>query len=1532
MATAKPFHQSSADGNDSLSKSFRAGFGCRASTSGRHVPADSVRRDANLATFIGRVGALAVALGIGGAIATNPGIACADDAPPSAGAEQPSSASNSDATSTDAPQSPSTPSSSDIGPPTGSADPTGSTPETAGSETERTLDDGVVVRSSGGAHTSENDDTTPDIPEDDAAPDPADPEEPTPPGTDDPITEDPSPRPPDATPDAVPPSAENKSENSSTAKQDNESETSQRFMKTTAADEETAPADAEDDTGVQVLTTLATTDQSANLATLSTVDTTVPEPAAPDLWAVPRAFMTMAFSMVDAVLTPFLGPIPSTPAPDTPLLWAVLGWVRRQFAEALQVGPFAPTAQVVAAAEGVHPPGEGPDDPTGLPDDLERTVLVDGLDQPTDFRFLPNGDILIAEKGGAIKLYDGDQVHGEPLITLAVLPTDTDEERGLLGIEIDPNFAQNGYIYVSYTTAQNFDRLSRLTVTGHTADPASELVLLESDQPGNIYHHGGEIHFGPDGKLYWAMGMNTNNPNSQNLSNVHGKILRINPDGTIPEDNPFVDTPGAIDAIWAYGLRNPFRFTFTPDGQLLAGDVGGDAWEELNIVTRGGNYGWPNAEGVCTGTCPYVNPIYTYAHTPPPAKAGSITGVMVYTDDLLGEQYQNKVFIADYTLGWIKELTFDSTFTSFISERMFDDQAGTTVKLMQGPDGKIYQLNIFPGTLSVIAPSGGNRAPSAVITASPDNGLSPLNISFSSAGSSDPDPNTTLTYSWDFGDGTTSTLANPTKTYTVNGPYDVTLVVSDGEKIGQATKRIVVGSTAPTAEILSPVLNSLYAAGDTISFSGLGTDAEDGDLPDSAYKWTVVFGHADHVHPFRDNIIGPTGTITLPRSADNIDTTYYRLTLTVTDSSGLSTSTSTVIKPRLVTLTINASDPDATFTVDGIPKKGSFTEQAVVGVERVIAAVSPQYVSNGQFVFNSWSDGGAQSHTIITPGANATYTINYDRYNAAPAPWQEGDIGHPTVAGYSSYDNGTFTIRAAGGDIWGPTDEFHYVHQGFNGDGTIIARVTAQTDTDDWAKSGIMIKESATAGAKYVLLAVTPENGVTFQYNFNGDGGSAPYTFPNAWLKLERHGDVFTGYASANGTDWTMVGQTTLAMNTDVTAGLAVVSHKFDTLNTSTFDGVSVISNQQWTSTDVGAPRTPGSTTIAAGVHTLKGSGDDIWGDADQFHLSYQTLPGDGQIIARVTSFTDTTDSWAKAGLIVKDSTAAGADYALLAVTPGNGINLQSGFDTNIAGPAVIPGNTWLKLERIGNTVTGFTSLDGQIWTEIGSATVDLDGDAVIGLFVSAHDGSQLSTATFDHVTVTKSTAGPASLPAPWTSDDVGAPRLAGSAAHAAGVFTVNGAGDDIWGDADQFHFVHQTLTGDGEIVARVVAQEVGTDGWAKSGIMIKQSATAGSPYALLAVTPEHGITFQHNFTGDAGSAPYALPNAWLKLARSGDTVTGYTSADGVNWTEISSVAVALAADVEVGLFVSSHNGSQINTSVFDNVAVTPAVDPLAAL
>lgn len=691
--------------------------------------------------------------------------------------------------------------------------------------------------------------------------------------------------------------------------------------------------------------------------------------------------------LINQYILPLLaGPAPGE-TPDSPVLWAVLGWVRRQtdqIASALRI-PEVTEAVTAWGALTIQQISQSCGEPAaGLPPELERTVIVSGLYEPVDFRFLPDGSgILIAEKGGAIKLFQEDQ----GTTTLVELPTKTDFESGIGGIEVDPNFAENHYVYVSYTNGNDVDVLSRFTLTGDAATIlASEQVLIASDQTAGPIHHGGEIYYednpgdSPD-YIYWAKGDNSVGTNAQDLTNIHGKILRIQADGTIPTDNPFYDTPGARQEIWAYGLRNPFRFDVAPNGQLLVADVGDTAWEELNVVTKGANYGWPGAEGVCLG-CGYVNPIYTYDHNTP-AGTASITSVLVYTGDALPEQYRGKVFIADYALGWIKTLSLDEDYDSYISEQPFDGQAGTPVRLIQGPDGNIYQLNIYPGELSMIALSGGNRAPTAVLTATPTNGYSPLVVNFSSQGSADPDPGTTLTYHWDFGDGTTSTQANPTKTYSENGTYTVTLTVSDGEKTGQDTQSVTVGSTAPrdltiTTGLGDPLDNSKYNAGDTISFTGAASD-QDETLPDSAYNWTVVFHHADHIHPVTSNVVGKTGSITVPTDPHNSADTWYEIRLTVTDSSGLSTTSSANVYPNTVTQTWTASDPDAVFTIDGKPYTGSYTETSVVGVERTVGVTSPQVVDDGQLVFVSWSDGGAQTHTIVTPGADATYVVNFTK-------------------------------------------------------------------------------------------------------------------------------------------------------------------------------------------------------------------------------------------------------------------------------------------------------------------------------------------------------------------------------------------------------------------------------------------------------------------------------------------------------------------------------------------------------------------------
>ncbi len=312
----------------------------------------------------------------------------------------------------------------------------------------------------------------------------------------------------------------------------------------------------------------------------------------------------------------------------------------------------------------------------------ERATVVSGLTNPVDFRFLGDGRILVAEKAGAIRVVEDGVLLADPLITLAVR---TELERGISGIAVDPDFENNGRIYVAYIEAESTrNTLARLVVSGNTA--TFDQVLLQSTMTSAVNHHGGALDFGPDDKLYWGVGDNAVGGNAQDLTdNIHGKILRLNTDGSVPTDNPLIN--GSRSAIYAYGLRNPFRLTFTPTGELLVADVGNAAFEEVNKVVAGGNYGWPSSEGVCTSSCAgKTDPIFSYAR----GGGAAITSVAVH---------QGKVFIADIVQSWIRVLTCTPQYTSCGNVQDFDADAGGTVVLAEGPDGALYQLIYQPGEL-----------------------------------------------------------------------------------------------------------------------------------------------------------------------------------------------------------------------------------------------------------------------------------------------------------------------------------------------------------------------------------------------------------------------------------------------------------------------------------------------------------------------------------------------------------------------------------------------------------------------------------------------------------------------------------------------------------------------------------------------------------------------------------------------------------------------------------------------------------------
>jgi glucose/arabinose dehydrogenase len=313
------------------------------------------------------------------------------------------------------------------------------------------------------------------------------------------------------------------------------------------------------------------------------------------------------------------------------------------------------------------------------------------------------------------------------------------------GIAFDPNFATNRFIYLYYTrtTSPIKNRVSRFTASSSNPDVVqanSELVILDNIASDAGNHNGGAIHFGLDGKLYVAIGDGgANSSNSQSLSTLSGKLLRINSDGTIPSDNPFVSTSGARGEIWALGLRNPYTFAVDPvSGAIHINDVGQNTWEEVNLAARGANYGWPTCEGVCSNSN-FTNPIHTYSHS----VGSAVTGGTFYRSNVFPSQYYGSYFFSDYVGGWIKRLNASNQVSDFWGP----DNGPVDLKV--GPDGALYYLSLYEGTVYKIQPVSTNRVPTASFTATPTSGVAPLAVSFNAGASSDPDGDPlTLLYEW----------------------------------------------------------------------------------------------------------------------------------------------------------------------------------------------------------------------------------------------------------------------------------------------------------------------------------------------------------------------------------------------------------------------------------------------------------------------------------------------------------------------------------------------------------------------------------------------------------------------------------------------------------------------------------------------------------------------------------------------------------------------------------------------------------------
>lgn len=441
------------------------------------------------------------------------------------------------------------------------------------------------------------------------------------------------------------------------------------------------------------------------------------------------------------------------------------------------------------------------------------------------------------------------------------------------------------------------------------------------------------------------------------------------------------------------------------------------------------------------------------------------------------------------------------------------------------------------------------------------------------------------------------------------------------------------------------------------------------------------------------------------------------------------------------------------------------------------------------------------SHTYPTPG---TYTISLtvrdndnriaidtvnviiyadpgdpgDPSNPDPEPdpstgclgggWDNTDVGNVGVAGDACEDNGTFTVNASGADIWDNADGFHYVYKKLVGDGEIIARVANVEFSENWASSGVMIRESLDPASAFAYANLTDYGRYALLYRESTDGSASTRHSGNTtintphYVRLVREDDRFSAYFSEDGNNWSYWRAASVPMTDTVFIGLVTFSHVNDNAREATFDQVSMSGDivdvtsadpsdptppangclpANWLNSDIGNVGMAGDACASNGTFTVEASGEAIWGNEDGFHYVYQQMKGDGEITARVTSL-EQLDNWGAAGLMMRESLAPGAAHVFAHVTAVGRYAMNYRTEAGGRSYARHSGSTFInlpyyvRLVREGDRFESYFSTDGQNWRFYRRIEMPMQPIIFVGLATVSHQNNQLGAATFDQVQV----------------------------------------------------------------------------------------------------------------------------------------------------------------------------------------------------
>jgi subtilase family serine protease len=680
-----------------------------------------------------------------------------------------------------------------------------------------------------------------------------------------------------------------------------------------------------------------------------------------------------------------------------------------------------------------------------------------------------------------------------------------------------------------------------------------------------------------------------------------------------------------------------------------------------------------------------------------------------------------------------------------------------------------------------------------------------------------------------------------------------------------------------------------------------------------------------------------------------------------------SNSTSTLATATFDSVSINSTAAPAPVITGVSATTGNTGSQVVISGTGFGASQSGSMVTlnAAQVTVNAWSDtsltitipSAAASGPLVVsvaPSMNASNPVTFTvTAQPLPAGWLDQDIGSVGVAGSATYASGTLTVKGAGASVWGTADGFHFAFQALTGDRTIIARVASLTPS---STAGVMIRETLNPGSTELFSAYYNQNMyMNYRTSTGGStsqavGGSATLPY---WVKVVRSGSTLSGYSSSDGTNWVQLGTSqTINMAQTVYIGLGVTSNSTSTLATATFDNVAI-------NTNVAPPpnfalsASPSSLTIMQGTSGMSTiSVAPLNGFSSGVSLSASGLPSGvtpsfsanpatasssltltangaattGTVTVTITgtsgSLTNTTTISLTITAAVVPNFALSASPSILSVVQGaSGTSIitvtpQNGFSGSVSLSAPgLPIDVSASFSPNPTTATSTLTLTASSTATTGTVTVTITGVS----------GSLTNTTT---ISLTVSAATSSTLPSVWSDLDIGSVGVVGSASYANGTFTVNGAGTSVWSTADGFHFAYQALPGDGTIVARVASLTPSST----AGVMIRETLNASSTEVFSAY---YGQKIYMNYragtggsTGQAIGGSVSLPY-WVKVVRSGNTLSGYSSLDGVNWAQLgTNQTISMAQTVYIGLGVTSGSTSTLATATFDSVSINSTAAP----